>query len=535
MTHYLLRSNTIAEPLVNHWYAWPMLISPATLALITVNSQMSILQSYIQMPKMHEAAVNDPKMRGGPFINFEGKNYVAEVKSFLEQLKSSSLLHLAQGLMALNQMMIHSVDGHSLAPLYAEIPECLKGYVELVYDLNHRPHFRILEGLLYRSPFYNVENQSLVLSMLKGDERAFVLSTPRIAIHDDALYWRTPFASPQIDELFSAREYSIDKSQLEKLFLSSFEDTSKNRQLFMSMFQEYPYPQDIHKPRYQGEGVRIRYFGHACVLIETNQTSILVDAMVSYGYETELPRFTYDDLPEKIDYVILSHSHQDHVMLEHLLQLRYKIGHIVVPKNASGMLQDPSLKLMFKAIGFKKIIELDEMESITLPDGEILGLPFFGEHGDLYIQSKMAYIVRLNQKTILLAADSDNIEPKLYDHLQNEIPTIDMMFLGMECDGAPVSWLYGALLGSPLPRSMDQSRRLNGSNCERAMDIIRRFNCPEVYIYAMGKEPWLGYITSIEYTEESYPIKESNQLVQICHSEGRAAERLYLKKELFLK
>ena len=531
MTEYFLKPNTLAEPLIHRWYAWPMLVSPATGALIQLKSHLSILRSYLQMPKMHEAAVRNPAMRGGPFMDFDGQDRVEDVDAFLSQLQNNPLIALACGLVALNQMLIEKADGHSLSPLYANIPDILKGYVELVYDINNRASYRVIEALLYRSRFYDETAQAIMLSPLQGDHRSFVLSTPRLG--DEAgLLWNIDFKNSEVDVLFSSRNKPLEKNQLLTFFTNNFEDTEVNSKQFLSLFTEKKL---IEKPeRYEGDDVRIRYFGHACVLVESKQTSILIDPMISYGYETTINRFTYEDLPEQIDYVLLTHSHQDHVVLEHLLQLRHKIGTLVVPKNASGMIQDPSLKLMFKQLGFKQVIELDELESIDLPNGEITGLPFFGEHGDLYIQSKMAYVVRIQHKTLFFAADSDNIEPTLYEHLQQDIPAFDMIFLGMECEGAPVSWLYGSIFDKPLSRTMDQSRRLNGSNCERAMDIIRRFDCQQVYIYAMGQEPWLGYITSIEYTPKSYPMVESNQLIAACIAEGRTAKRLFLQHEMRL-
>jgi len=39
------------------------------------------------------------------------------------------------------------------------------------------------------------------------------------------------------------------------------------------------------------------------------------------------------------------------------------------------------------------------------------------------------------------------------------------------------------------------------------------FRCKEVYVYAMGQEPWLNYITSIKYTSDSLPIVESDKLL----------------------
>jgi hypothetical protein len=102
----------------------------------------------------------------------------------------------------------------------------------------------------------------------------------------------------------------------------------------------------------------------------------------------------------------------------------------------------------------------------------------------------------------------------------------------MECDGAPLSWLYGPLMTKPLDRKMDQSRRFGGSDYERGIGIVNQFNCKEVYVYAMGQEPWLNYIMSIKYTEESNPIIASNRLVEDCRSRGIVAERLFGKMEI---
>jgi hypothetical protein len=104
----------------------------------------------------------------------------------------------------------------------------------------------------------------------------------------------------------------------------------------------------------------------------------------------------------------------------------------------------------------------------------------------------------------------------------------------MECDGAPLSWLYGSLLTIKITRQMDQSRRLDGSNYEKAMDIVKRFNCRQVYVYAMGQEPWLRYILSLEYHPDSKQITESNKLVEECNKIGIKSERLFGIKEINL-
>jgi L-ascorbate metabolism protein UlaG (beta-lactamase superfamily) len=262
---------------------------------------------------------------------------------------------------------------------------------------------------------------------------------------------------------------------------------------------------------------------------------MLFDPMLSYTYESGVTRYSYRDLPDKIDYVVITHNHQDHVLFETLLQIRHKVKNLIVPASSGGFLQDPSMKLMFQRLGYKNVIALDDMESLELENGSITALPFFGEHSDLYIRSKTAYQVRVGKRSLLFAADSCNIEPRLYEHLHSEIGDADALFLGMECDGAPLTWLYGPLLTRTIERAMDESRRLAGSNFDQAIDLVRRFNCKSMYVYAMGQEPWLGYIMSLKYTDQSRPIIESNRLVQECAEQGICGERLYGEKEIFIE
>tara|TARA_R100000365_G_C2713700_1_gene48326 strand:+ start:18 stop:374 length:357 start_codon:yes stop_codon:yes gene_type:complete len=109
---------------------------------------------------------------------------------------------------------------------------------------------------------------------------------------------------------------------------------------------------------------------------------------------------------------------------------------------------------------------------------------------------------------------------------------VDVIFLGMECDGAPLTWLYGPLVVNPLSKEHDQSRRLSGSDCKRGMFLVDIFNPYEVYVYAMGQEPWCEFISSLKYTDESNPIVQSDMLINKCISENRIAERLFGEKEI---
>ncbi len=286
---------------------------------------------------------------------------------------------------------------------------------------------------------------------------------------------------------------------------------------------------------YDGDAIRIRYFGHACILIEYQGISILCDPLINYQYNSEVYHYSYADLPKKIDYILITHQHQDHCSIETLLQLRHKTRNVIVPKTNSGGLADPSMKLVLQNIGFKNVTEIDEMETITIEQGKIVGLPFLGEHAGLNIRTKTSFLVCSKEKSILIGSDSNTVEPKLFEHIHDVIGNIDVLFLGVYCDGAPLTWAYGSLLTRPLSRKIDEARALDGSSYERAMDLVNCLKPQKVYVYAMGYEPWLSYLLSVQSMEDSHPSIQSKKLIEDCRSRSIAAERLFGHKEIFLK
>ena len=528
-TSIYFRNNIKVEPLIDRWYAWTHLISPATAARNLTERHLKIIDSYIQDPDLHAAAVRNPRMLGGPFMDYEGSQ-VQGVRALRTQTiaKRGDHIQLSNAIAQLDAMLRNEAKGLSIEPLYARIPPLLRGYVELVYDLNDHASFRLIEPLLYRSRYYARDAQSLLLSQIAADERPFVLSTPRLHF-DGALHLAVPFEHEAIDALFRSKTESCPMGQIRDLIVPFIQGDAPD---LSSLFTPDPPRPYAH---YEGSGVRWRYFGHACILIETRGVTMLLDPVLSYTYEHHISRYTYDDLPDKLDYVLITHNHQDHVLLETLLQLRHKIGCIVTPRSSGGDLQDPSLRLLLRALGFRNVIELGELETLDGGEVSIMGLPFFGEHADLDIRSKLAYLVNTGKHKLLFVADSCNIEPSLYHHLTAETGGVDALFIGMECDGAPMSWLYGPLFTRPVPRASDGSRRLAGSDCRQALDVVRTLNCKEVYVYAMGQEPWLSFISSIRYTEQSRPILESNRLLQMCADRRIVAERLFGEKEILIE
>jgi L-ascorbate metabolism protein UlaG (beta-lactamase superfamily) len=523
---FYLKPNVIIEPLVDRWYAWTHLISPATAAMNLLGRHLKIMNSYIQAPQIHAAAVKNPKMLGGPFMDYDGKR-VDEVKLLRDKtiIKQSKAIAFGEAVKELDKILKSHQKGYSLESLYDDIPEILKGYVELVYDLNNNPSFRFFESLLYKSEFYTKESQSIALWLTDNDERPFCLSTPQLDA-PNILHLNISFDHAGIDVLSRMKRVPAPI----KVIAEVLGIDPADQILFETFFTQHEHP--VYR-KYEGEKVRMRYFGHACILIETKDVSILVDPLISYyGYESSVEHFSDIDLPEIIDYVLITHNHQDHIVFETLLPLRHKIKNIIVPATNSGALQDPSLKLAFRNAGFNNVMEIDEMEEVKFENCVITGLPFMGEHSDLNIRAKTCFHVAVNKFSFLFVADSRVLEPKLYEHVQRITGDVDVIFLGMECEGAPLSWLYGPLLTEELNRDHDQSRRLAGSDFEKGMHLINVFHPKEAYVYAMGQEPWLEFISSIKYTEESKPIMQSNMLVAECAKRNIITERLFGEKEL---
>src|SRR5215471_11153039 len=248
-----LKPNVLVEPLVDRWYAWAHLIPPAPAARNVSHRHLRIMDSYIASPESHAAAVKNPAMLGGPFMDYGGIDKTEEVAALRDRTKRerADLLALSQAISDLDAILAAKATGYSLEALYAEVPEPLQGYVELVYDLNNHPSFRLLESLLFRSPYYDRSAQSLALSLISSDDRPFVLSTPRLEA-PETIELHIPFDSEIIDWLFRTKYSPQPWDKVRDLLNVS----NSRTELLRSMFTREP-PQP-YKP-YIGNGIRWRY------------------------------------------------------------------------------------------------------------------------------------------------------------------------------------------------------------------------------------------------------------------------------------
>lgn len=527
---FYLKEDVYIEPLFNQWYAWPYLIAPATAARHITNTHRRIMKSYVKNHELHILAKDYNSMTGGDFVDCSLEQ-LGDIKRLIGEIeqKCGDLVSLSTDIKKLNEHVANHTSGESIDYLYQRVPDGLKGYVELFMHLDHHPSYRFIEPLMYRSPYYKPELQSLSIGMIsKVGDRPFVFSTPRLP-DENHLQINAQFNDEFWDILCKSRETPISASELDALFA----DKTLNGGLSVGeIFTESTPAKQYVRPA--ASEVRLTYTGHAGFMVETCEVCVLIDPVIaSRGEQYADEIISFSELPPFIDYVCLTHNHQDHINIETLLQLRYKIGTILVPKNNGGSLADPSMKLILRQLGFK-VEEVEDLDQVNLPEGRITAIPFLGEHGDLDIRSKSAWLVELQGKKCFFGADSANPDINLYRHLQPLLHDADIFAVGMECVGAPYTWLYGALNTKKVAQNIRDSRRLNGSDSTQALEIIDLLAPKSVFIYALGMEPWYKYFIGLDYTDDAEQIQESQKALDECEKRNIPAERLFGKKIIVL-
>src|SRR5690606_29057009 len=152
-------------------------------------------------PEVHEAAVQDPDLLGGPFVDLP-IHRLPEARAFLHWTRTalSSQLELARALEALWQLLAERANGHSMAELYGEMPQALRGLVELVYTPTGAPDIRPIEALLQHSAYQDPGLQSALIHRTSAAQRSFAMCTPRLPSPDELVLER-PFNDPAYDLL----------------------------------------------------------------------------------------------------------------------------------------------------------------------------------------------------------------------------------------------------------------------------------------------------------------------------------------------
>jgi len=514
-----LRNNVFVEPLVEHWYAWHYLLSPVSRSFFMRKNRKQ-LRSFLKYPEFH-SDISSGKVSTVRL----SKDDVSCVESYLDcnrhqEIQQEKLLLAVEKL----DDLVSQFNGDSLESLYQEVPSELKGKVELFYARNQSGAYRLFENA-FSGIFEKCES---VLFTLKTDHttRPPVFNTPRLSRHETQFLIDIDFKAKVLDKIFQARRRPIDFNKLCQEMNLTDEAKLKFRMMFTSECEYKGLPEPSNG--------KIRYFGHATLLIETSSESLLIDPWIQNDSFVKNGKTSYSlaDLPDSIDYVVITHGHADHFNVETLLQIRHKVGNIIVPKSSGDMIEDPSLAKILRKIGFENVIEVDSFENIQGNTFQLHTLPFLGEHGDLRVDAKSSYYIETDSEQLLILSGSKFIQPEIYQYLVDNSLKVGKMFVGMECEGAPYTWLYEPLLNQGYQPEYAKNRRLVGCDSDETEQLIRLINPDSIFVYAMGLEPWLEYLIGKPTNFDDYIVREYKRLENKMLHEDITLKLLYWSEEI---
>ena len=134
---FYLREDVYVDPLVNKWYAWPNLIAPITYSMYMTKTHRRLMGSFVNNYELHILANQDKGMAGGgEFVDCTAEQ-VDDVKALNTKFDTQFVIYkeLADAIKQLDGVVKSHTTGETIEPLYEQVPDLLKGYVELHMDL----------------------------------------------------------------------------------------------------------------------------------------------------------------------------------------------------------------------------------------------------------------------------------------------------------------------------------------------------------------------------------------------------------------
>ena len=225
-------------------------------------------------------------------------------------------------------------------------------------------------------------------------------------------------------------------------------------------------------------GTSVVWFGHSSYLIKSEGTTLLVDPVLS-GYASPVSLFgkafpgtnTYPtDAMPKIDLLVLTHDHYDHLDYQTLMALRDRITRVVAPLGVGAHLErwgyDPA-----------RITELDWSETVTSNEGPSLtavtARHFSGRGPKRGGSLWNAYVLNINTLRLFLGGDSGY--GSHFKTIGNQYGPFDLALL--ECGQ------YG--------RDWPTIHMLPGEVAQAARDLNTKAVLPVHWAkFALGFHPW---------------------------------------------
>ena len=392
-----------------------------------------------------------------------------EFKSAFEKLKGLSL-NWSNFLVDLEKQ-----DGYCLDSLYNKLPQEVRGGVELFYTGLNKASYKTNALLYERNP--------------SKDLHSFIFTNAKT--NPNWKYW---WGSGSTDLHI--------KQSLDHITCTSLTDLILNPSDFDLLYEKIS--SDIDRNTLQliteddAKGSRIdesnddlafevRYINHATVVVKKDGYSVMVDPLLNF-YDVENEVSLYDYAPKKIDYVLITHAHYDHIDLSTLITLRNRIGKILLPR-ASEVETDFNLKKALEPYFPGKVAEIDMFDEIEVGNEfTITPLPFQGEHADL-ISPKVTWLVSVTGKNYWFGGDSRAIDINLHKFVREKYGSFEAIFIGTVCQGSSLARAYPHF-ANITSETNSNSRSTAGADHREIFEMINALNPKMVCIYALGYEKW---------------------------------------------
>ncbi len=198
----------------------------------------------------------------------------------------------------------------------------------------------------------------------------------------------------------------------------------------------YPSPHaDVPPSRVDGDGVRISFIGHASYLIQARGRAILMDPVYAQRcgpfdilgpQRVNAPGIAFDALP-KIDVVIVTHNHYDHMDMGALRRLAKRDRPQIITPLGNDAIMKPRL-------GDVPMRALDWYQHVTFADGiDIHAVPtqHWSARGarDRMHALWASFVFKIGAKTIYAVGDSGLGDGRIFRAVGARFPGIDLALL----------------------------------------------------------------------------------------------------------
>lgn len=182
--------------------------------------------------------------------------------------------------------------------------------------------------------------------------------------------------------------------------------------------------------------VKVTWLGHACVLLESEDTTIVIDPWF------ENPKFPGDEFkPKKIDVMLITHGHNDHIGNAIELAAKYKPAMIPVIHEMSVYLASKGVENV-NGMNFGGIVKYNDIKIAMVPSSHSAG--FADGDNMTYMGTAGGYVIAFPDGNIFYHCGDTGVSAEMNIIRDLYCPTIGLLAIGGHYTMGPKQAAYAA-------------------------------------------------------------------------------------------